>query len=58
MDIVRPPDSLGDELERVMDFGVSAKAAAAVPGKAHAAGQAGRLAKACNASHPKVHNTL
>jgi hypothetical protein len=31
-----------------MDFGVSAKAAVAVAGKAHAAGQAGGLAKACN----------
>jgi hypothetical protein len=31
-----------------MDLGVSAKVAVAVPAKAHAAGQAGRLAKACN----------
>jgi hypothetical protein len=33
-----------------MNFGVSAKAAVAVPGKAHAAWQAGRLAKVCNAA--------
>ncbi|WP_238394745.1 hypothetical protein, partial [Pseudoxanthomonas wuyuanensis] len=33
-----------------MAFGVSAKAAVAVTGKAHAAGQAGGLAKACNAA--------
>ena len=33
-----------------MAFGMSAKAAVAVPGKARAAGQAGCLAKACNAA--------
>jgi hypothetical protein len=37
-------------LERVMGFGVSAKVAIAVSGKAHAAGQAGGLAKASNAA--------
>jgi hypothetical protein len=34
--------------ERVMAFGVSVKVSIAVPGKACAAGQAGRLAKARN----------
>ncbi|HSX65284.1 MAG TPA: hypothetical protein VLF15_11190, partial [Pseudoxanthomonas sp.] len=38
------------KLEGVMDVGVNAKATVAVPGKAHAAGQAGGLAKACNAA--------
>jgi hypothetical protein len=33
-----------------MDVGVNAKATVAVPGKAHAAGQAGGLVKACNAA--------
>lgn len=33
-----------------MAFEASAKAAVVVPGKAHAAGQAGGLAKVCNAA--------